>query len=122
MVTLAVQMSSRLLAGFVAIGIAAAMALAACGGDVPPTVEELGREVEEQTLGEFNDGFRSVCESRGLGRFTGGLSDDVCECALRVVRDELADEELVPREDGGIDLPEAVEKRSLDVCLGQDGE
>lgn len=115
-------MCSRVLAGFIAIGVAAAMALAACGGDVPPTVEELGREVEEQTLGEFNDGFRSACESRGLGRFTGGLSDDVCECALRVIRDELADDELVPREDGGIDLPEAVEKRSLEVCLGQEAE
>ncbi len=69
------------------------LALAACGGDRPPTIEELGRDVQERTLGEFNDGFRAACQSRGLGRFTGGLGDDVCECALRV---QVAEDELVP--------------------------
>ena len=96
------------------------LALAACGGDRPPTIEELGRDVQERTLGEFNDGFRAACQSRGLGRFTGGLGDDVCECALRVIREQVAEDELVPQEDGGIDLPDAVEERSLDACLGED--
>lgn len=113
-------MVSRILAGFVA-SAAAVVAMAACGGDIP-RVEDLGREIEKQTPSDFNDGFRSTCEARGLGRFTGGLSDDVCECALRVVREEVAEDDLVPREDGGIDLPEAVEKRSLEVCLGEEDE
>ena len=115
-------MTPRLFACLAGLGAVGVLALGACGPDAPPPVEELGREVHEQTLGEFNDGFRSACESRGLGRFTGGLSDDVCECALRFIRDQVADEELVPDEDGGIDVPEAIEERSLQTCLGRDSE
>ena len=96
--------------------------LVACGGSLPTTAEELGRDVRELTLSDFNDGFRSTCESRGLGRFTGGLSDDVCECALRVVREQVAEDDLVPLLEDGLELPEAVERRSLDVCLGRGDE
>ena len=110
-------MNRRRLASALALGLVAVFALAACGGDVPSTAEELGREVHERALGDFNDGFRSACESRGLGRFTGGLSDDVCECALRVVRKQVAEDELVPLLDDGLELPEAVAQRSLEVCL-----
>lgn len=115
-------MTRRLAAAAFALGIVAAFAVAACGGELPTTAEELGREVQEITLGDFNDGFRSACESRGLGRFTGGLSDDVCECALRVVREQVAEDELLPLIDDGLELPEAVEQRSLDVCLGRESE
>ena len=111
---------SRSVAIAALVGVVAVLALAACGGELPPSVEDVGRNIPEETLSDFNGQFRSICESRGLGRFTGGLSDDVCECALRVVREQVADDELVPKDDGGIDIPEAVEERSLDVCLGED--
>ena len=113
-------MKRRYVASLCALCVIAMLGLVACGGELPTTPEELGREVPDLTLSDFNDGFRSACESRGLGRFTGGLSDDVCECALRVVREQVADDELVPPAEDGIELPDAVEQRSLDVCLGRD--
>ena len=99
------------------LGIGTAVMLVACGGELPTSVEEVGREVQEETLRDFNGQFRSICSSRGLGRFTGGFSDDVCECALRVVREQVANEEFKSQEGGGIDIPEALEERLLEVCL-----
>ena len=113
-------MIPRALASSSVLGAISLLGLVACGGNLPTTAEEIGREVQELTLSDFNDGFRSACESRGLGRFTGGLSDDICECALRVVREEVAGDELLPLAEDGFELPEAVEQRSLDVCLGRD--
>ena len=103
--------------GVVAIG--AVFALVACGGELPSSVEDV-RDVPEETLSDFNGQFRSICASRGLGRFTGGLSDEVCDCVLRVIREQVADDDLVLGDDRGIDLPKAVEERSLDECVGED--
>ena len=112
-------MSPRGLACVVVATMGAVFGLAACGGELPSSVEDV-RDVPEETLRDFNGQFRSICASRGLGRFTDGLSDEVCDCALRVIREQVADDELVPDDDGGIDLPKAVEERSLDECVGED--
>ena len=112
-------MNIRVFVSLTVLGVCALFLLTACGSSVPTTVEEIGREAQKRTLSDFDDGFRNTCESRGFGRFTGGLSDDICECALRIVREEVTEDELLPLADDGFDIPDAIEQRSLDVCLGE---
>lgn len=108
---------SRLILAVVVV-LAGAVTLTACGGDTRPTTEELVRDIQERRLSDFNDGFRGVCESRSLSRIVGSAGDDVCECALRIAREQLTDDELVTAITDDIPLPKAVEERTVDVCLG----
>ena len=90
--------------------------LVACGGDTRPTTEEFVRDVQERALGDFNAGLRGICESRSLSRIVGSVGDEACECALRVAREQLTDDELVVAITDEIPLPEAVEERAVEIC------
>ena len=105
----------------VVAAVAGALALAACGGDSRPTTEELLREIQERPLSEFNSGSRAVCESRSLSRIIGSVGDEACECVLQVAREQITDDELVASIIDDVPLPEAVERRTIDVCRGPDG-